>query len=218
MDRSVADYAAEADVSERRVRKLAESGKIDAFKVGRAWIIREPVSKHAQRRKSGGRPLTEESAWELALMLDGYVAESHRPSRARARINQLKHDQSLRDELGAWLVDRAEARHFRAQPGDLGDMREDNRLLATGVSHPDSGLLQAQEHEAYVVRQEFQDVVDDYMLMPSTPDKSNVILRVISGPVAPRAVPRLLIAADLMDRGTAREHAAAREIVEKALL
>ncbi len=217
MRKSVTEYAQETGISVRRVRQLAESGQISAVKLGHAWVVEEPVFKHAQRRAMGGRPLSEESVWELALMLDGYAANSHRPSRARERIANLRRDPRLRGELNAWMVNRAQTGHYKVQPRDLPDLRKDGRLLATGASHPASGLLQAQEHEAYVLVKDLSEVVEDHLLIPSSTGRSNVILRAINAPALPRAVPRLIIAADLLDRGGPREVSAAKEILNEAL-
>ncbi|MGP9503903.1 hypothetical protein ACT3TS_17025 [Specibacter sp. AOP5-B1-6] len=217
MRKSVAKYAQETGISERRVRQLAESGQISAAKLGNVWVIEEPVFTHAQRRAAGGRPLSEESTWELALMLDGYAAKSHRPSRARERIESLRRDPQLRRELNAWMVNRAHVGHFRVQPRDLPDLRGDERLLVTGVSHPASGLLQAQEHEAYVLLSDLPKVVEDYMLIPSSTGRSNALLRAINAHSLPRAAPRLMIAADLLDRGGPREISAAQKILDEAL-
>lgn len=217
MRKSVGEYAQEAGISVRRVRQLAESGQISAAKLGNAWVIEEPVFKHAPRRAAGGRPLSEESTWELALMLDGYAANPHRPSRARERIERLRRDPQLRSELNSWMVNRAHIGHFRVQPRDLPDLRGDERLLPTGASHPASGLLQAQEHEAYILLRDLPEVVHDYLLIPSSAGRANVTLRAINAPALPRAIPRLMIAADLLDRGGPREISAAQEILNEAL-
>lgn len=221
MRKSVAEYAQEAGISVRRVRKLAEDGKIDAEKVGNSWIIQEPSSLLPRDQNEGGRPLSAGSAWELALMLDGYAPISHRPARTRARIEQLRidpsHGRALSAWLSSWLSSRAKAEYFKAQPADLQDLRNDQRLRATGVSHQESGLLQAPEFDAYVDQSDFSRVVEDYMLLPSSPRQANVILRVADLPVAPRAVPRLLVAVDLIDRQGPRELAAAQEILRKTL-
>lgn len=214
---SVAQYAEEAGISVRRVRQLAEIGKIDAEKVGSSWIIQGPILVQPRGAHEGGRPLSEQSAWETALMLDGYAISAHRPARVRERIERLRNDPKLRNSLNAWLSARAQVKHFKVQPADLKDVRSDRRLHATGVSHPESGLLQAQEYEAYVLRSDFSPVVEEYMLMPSHSRQANVTLRVINLPKFPRAVPRLLIAADLIDRQGPRELSAAREILDNVL-
>lgn len=216
MNRSVSEYSAEAHLSERRVRKMAEVGLIAASKVGGTWIIEEPLPDQDQPRRRG-RPLSEASAWNLGLMVEGYSPISPRPSRTHDRIQRLRTDAELRAHLSAWFQHRGDTRYFRAQPADLADLRTDPLLKATGVSHPDSQLLRGQEHEAYVLDTHLQRIIEDYLLIPSARSRANVVLRVTSQPVALRLIPRLLVAADLQDRGGARERAASQQIMDMIL-
>lgn len=224
MERSVAEYAEEAGISERRVRKLAESGQIAARKYGSSWVISEPSVIYASHRQGSGRPLGEAAAWDLALMLDGYMSSSQRRARTRARAILLRsfegeqgYDPQVEKLAMRWLNARATTKYFRAVAGDMNDIRNDPRLQATGVSHPKSGLLQADEFEAYVLRSDYVQVVDDYMLIDTARARTNVTLRVIDATEIPRVIPRLIIAVDLLERGTTREVSAGQHLLEEVM-
>lgn len=223
MEQSVADYALEAGISERRVRALAESGQIVATKYGTSWVISEPSVLYAKHRQGSGRPLNEQGAWDLALILDGHEISSPYRSRARQRAETLRNDAQQHGELTVestlmrWLSSRATRHFLRAVIGDIDDIRADPRLHPTGVSHPDSGLLQAREYDAYVLASDYNDVVDGYLLIDTSPARANVTLRVIHNPEPPTFIPRMMIAMDLLERTTPREVTAARTILTKAL-
>lgn len=206
------------------MRKLAESGQIAARKYGTSWVISEPSVLYASHRQGSGRPLGEAAAWDLALMLDGYMSSSQGRARTKARVILLK---SFKEEHGydpqaeklamRWLNARATTGYFRAIGGDMNDVRNDPRLQATGVSHSKSGLLQAGEFEAYVCRSDYVQVVDDYMLIDTARPRANVTLRVIDAIERPRVIPRLMIAVDLLERGTTREVSAGQDLLEEVL-
>ncbi len=223
MDQSVAEYAQEAGISERRVRMLAEAGQIAATKYGNTWVISEPSPLYAKHRQGSGRPLNEDGAWDLALRLDGYMPISARPSRTEQRITKLKllcnreENERLESTLMRWLSARATTLPLFGSKSEIDEIRRDPRLHATGVSHPDSGLLQADELDAYVTANDRDAVLDDYLLVETTKARANVILRVTDLPEVPRVIPRLMVAIDLLERGTAREVSAAQEILEDVL-
>lgn len=224
MERSVAEYAQEAGISERRVRKLAESGQIAARKYGNSWVISEPSVLYASHRQGSGRPLQEAAAWDLALMQDGYMSSSQGRARTQARAMLLRsfssdkgYDPQLEKLAMRWLHKRATIKYFRAVAGDLNDIRNDPRLQATGVSHPKSGLLQAEEFDAYVLGSESPQIIDDYMLIDTTRTRANVTLRLIDSTKLPRVIPRLLIAVDLLERGTTREVSAGKQLLEESI-
>ena len=224
MERSVAEYAQEAGISERRVRKLAESGHIAAKKYGNSWVISEPSVLYASHRQGSGRPLQEAAAWDLALMQDGYISSPQGRARTQARAMLLRsfssdqgYDPQLEKLAMRWLNGRATTKYFRAVAGDLDDLRSDPRLQATGVSHPQSGLLQAEEFDAYVLASDSHQIIDDYMLIDTPRARANVTLRLMDAPKLPRVVPRLLIAVDLLERGTSREVSAGQHLLEESI-
>ena len=224
MERRVAEYAEEAGISERRVRKLAESGQIAAKKYGSSWVISEPSVLYASHRQGSGRPLGEAAAWDLALMLDGYMSSSQRRARTQARAILLRsfegekgYDPQVEKLALRWLKARAATKYFRAVAGDMNDIRNDPRLQATGVSHPKSGLLQADEFEAYVRRSDYVQVVDDYMLIDAPSARANVILRVVETTELPRVIPRLIVAVDLLEQGTTREVSAGQNLLKEVI-
>lgn len=86
----------------------------------------------------------------------------------RSFSSEQGYDPQLEKLAMRWLHKRATTKYFRAVAGDLNDIRNDPRLQATGVSHPRSGLLQAEELAAYVLGSDSPQIVDDYMLLETT--------------------------------------------------
>jgi hypothetical protein len=124
--------------------------------------------------------------------------------------------------LRSWLPNRAAPRRLHASPADLADLRSDDRVVLSGVSHPASGLLAGNEVEAYVRADDAEDVRDDYLLVEPRPDSPpNVVLHVVDGEQAligrELDLPWLALAADLAERPGAREKDAARQLVRRAL-
>ncbi|WP_411731738.1 hypothetical protein [Paeniglutamicibacter sp.] len=189
MERTTAEYARDAGISERRVRALAEAGHIAARKFGTSWVISEPSVPFTKHRQGAGRPLNEQGAWDLALLMDGYEITSPYRSRAHRRAEAVKatsEDRARSEQtLLRWLSSRAMTHSLRAAAGDLDEIRRDSRLYATGVSHPESGLLQAREYEAYVLASDYEKVTADYMLFKTDRARANIILRVIDADMPP---------------------------------
>lgn len=118
----------------------------------------------------------------------------------------------LSGQLSLQLRNRADRRIFIAAGLDLEDLRVDARVRAAGVSLPIAEIFASDMVEAYVDQQDLDDLVNDYLLDPSRPGRSNVVLHVIPHEVRElaAAVPVdfwLLVAADL------NEHAGAREFL-----
>lgn len=157
-------------------------------------------------------------------MLDGYMSSSKRRARTKVRITLLRsfesekgYDPQIEKLAMRWLNARATTKYFRAVAGDMNDIRNDPRLQATGVSHSSSGLLQADEFEAYVLGSDYVQIVDHYMLIDAARARTNVTLRVVDAIELPRVIPRLIIAVDLLERGTAREVSASQNILKDVL-
>ncbi len=219
---SIPELANRLNVHESRARQLVHSGRIRGQRVGGRWIVDEADAAQYRPGKPAGRPLSERSAWQLMSCfwedsprhsplgyLEPSPVEKHR---LKERINRLQDSPDLIKLLAAWLANRAEKFEFSSSPDDIAELREDKRIHLSGVSHPCSGLLANSEVEAYVRRNELQDVVKDWFLVePSPGRRPNVILR--AAEQVPDELPPLVVAADLAERPGVREQQAAREIL-----
>lgn len=217
---SPAEAAIRLKISERRVRALLEDGRIPAERVSGRWVIAESDVSKYQPGGLAGRPLSEKSAWQLALQ--AWVDASRRAPapelsavekyRANQRLARLKDAPDPLALIRSWLVNRAEKVEFSSSPSDLGQMRDDQRIRLSGVSHPDSGLLANSELEAYVCRKDFDSLIRDWFLVKAAAgQRPNVVLHVADE--IPEKLPPLLVAADLAERAGVREQNAARDII-----
>lgn len=123
------------------------------------------------------------------------------------------------------LARRAERRLYRAAPPDLADLRNDTRLRLAGLSLPEAGMASANLVEAYIDRDDLDDILRYYLLDEARPKKANVILH-----VAPKALSKmiwldsdsdskaffsLLLAADLAEHRDPRSERRAIELLDQ---
>lgn len=231
---SVAEAAERLGVSKQRVLRRIADGSLPADSVGYQWVINEAALVPVAEVSRVGRPLSERSACALiALSVPGgeppaALAASEK-SRARKRLHHLlaravsaspSSEQEFRDVsflLRSMLRNRAGRRLFRASPSDLPDLRQDRRLVLSGLSHPDSGIASGGLVEGYVRDLDLGVVEDDYLLSPGVGDRdANVVLHVFSfaglRDLAHDGAP-LLLAADLVEHRGPREEARAVELL-----
>lgn len=106
--------------------------------------------------------------------------------------------------IRSWLASRAHAVRVEAAPADIESIRDDARLVPSGLSDPRTDLAAATVAEGYIARADVDTFADDHFLTwmsgTSAPTSS---LHVIDAPTRP--VPRLLSAADVIDHGGPRE-------------
>lgn len=221
---SVPELAKRLSVNESRARLLVQSGRIPARRVGGRWVIEEADAAQYRRGVPAGRPLSERSAWQLAWNAWGDAprgmsavdrdlspVERHR---LKQRLERLHGSSDPLPLVCSLLAKRAEKVELSSSPADLKDLREDQRLRLSGVSHRSSGLLSNLEVEAYVNRRDYDALIRDWFLVVSSPgQRPNVILHIAND--VPEQLPPLLIAADLAERPGAREQQAAREILRR---
>lgn len=156
----------------------------------------------------------------LDFMASVFVAEAEklsRSSRDRA-IHRFAAAVEYEDHnaLLVWLSNRGARMMYVAAGSDLPALRADNRLLLSGLSHPDSNLEAPRIAEAYVNRADADAVVTDFWLeKPGVDERPNVILHVV--PVRPPAMSTLLLAADLAEHSGPREVQRAHELVSLAM-
>jgi hypothetical protein len=114
---------------------------------------------------------------------------------------------------------RADRRAYRASPRDLPDLRDDQRVALSGLSHPRSGIASADLVEGYVRASDIDAVVEDHLLSGAASGReANVILRVVTEHAHHAArddMSLLLVAADLSDHCRPREEARAAELLHE---
>jgi excisionase family DNA binding protein len=228
---SVSEAARRLGVGVSRVHQRIADGSLPAVRVGSQWILDEAALPAAAESSKPGRPLSRRSAWALvAVSQDRAAPEPLAPAertRARKRLSCLLASSSVGEPseaevhmvallLRSWLRNRAERHLYRASPRDLPDLRADNRVVLSGLSHPGSGIASGDVVEGYVSADDVGAVMDDYLLSTVPVGKdANVVLHVVSvisfdvaGDIAP-----LLLAADLAEHRGPREELRAVEIV-----
>jgi excisionase family DNA binding protein len=221
---SVAEAAHRLGVSASRVHQRIQDGSLPAIRVGRQWAIDEALLHQVSSRP--GQPLSRRAAWAVLALAatppDEELAASEfvrdlklapsEWSRARKRLADILGAPAPEDLLRAWLRRRAERRVFRASPPDLADIRGDQRLLLSGLSHPESAMASPDVAEGYLARADLDAFVDRYLLVEAADRRGNVVLHVADR--RPEAVWPLLLAADLAEHQQPREAGRARELVE----
>lgn len=212
---SILQLSERLGVSPSRARAIVASGEIIAERVGGHWVVDESDAAKYQPRV--GRPLSGLNAWRMvSYSAGGQLPDAHpmEKSRLHSYWVSLLDSPDPAAKLCSLLAKRAEKAQFSSSPSDLAELREDQRLRPSGVSHPESGLLSNSELEAYVSRKDFEAVVRDWLLVKARAgQRPNVLLHVAED--VPDELPPLLIAADLAERPGVREQQAARDIIRR---
>ncbi|THJ68488.1 helix-turn-helix domain-containing protein [Arthrobacter echini] len=218
---SVNETSARLGITSVRVRQLISAGTLPAVKVGRQYILQEAdVERFSPRRR--GRPASPASAWAfLQYLSEDPSGWSGISSGMRQRHIEWTDDlrrlpSSLRPiHLAALVRARAETRFLSADRHEIPDLLRDQFLTITGVSHPQSGLLNNAEVEAYIREEIFQKFRREWLLVPANPKEANVILHVAQR--LPSALPLAAVAADLAEHRGEREQGQAEQILEDLL-
>lgn len=224
MPLSIPELAKRLNVNESRARHLVQSGRIPGQRVGGRWVIDEADAAKYQSGAPAGRPLSERSAWQLAIYVDAIKHDWESLENCEFRFSPVeKHRVNQRFQrwqsssfslplLRSLLLNRADRWEFSASPGDIAELKSDPRIRPSGVSHPEAGLLANSELEAYVERDDVDGLVKDWFLVKAEPgQRANVVLHVAEE--VPDELPLLVVAADLAERPGAREQQAARALV-----
>jgi hypothetical protein len=236
---SVPQAAAELGVSVARVRQRIDEGSLVAEKLGGRWLV-DLASSGSADRPQRGRPVHPESVWYSLLALR-LAAQVGLPEREGAMVDLLSPElvaeaskispasrnravarlsgaiaREDHDDILAWLRNRGERRVYQAAMADLQPLREDDRLLPSGLSHPDSGMSDPRVAEGYVAVADIDAVVADHWLeRPSIDQRLNVFLHVV--PARPSRIGALLLAADLAEHEGPRERRRAHELLDIAI-
>jgi len=211
---SVREAALRLDSSSRRVLQLIQAGTIPAEKISGVYVIDESL---LPRRRFRGRAMSKRMAWGFISLLSGTdnpVLGATERYRLRQHLHQLLNDDDPSGLLMTWVRNRAERLCFNVQNVALENLRNDPRLVLSGVSDQRSGLSAAHQVEGYVSQDHLSSIIADYLLVPASP--SNVVLHVVDEPhqfPAPAPVRVGLVMADLADYCMAREDARVKEMM-----
>jgi len=227
---SVPEAAARLGVVAQRVRQRIQDGSLPAERVGGQWIIDEKDLDRISDFNAPGRPLSERSAWALVAAVEDNTVLLHSlsapdRSRARARLRRLAatHLDDPRESLrllSVFMRNRAARRCCLIAQRDLKDLRNDQRLRISGLSHPESGLASGDVVEGYLSVDDLDDVIQDYLLRDVDRDRANVFLHVVSSaidqslPLLGHAWDSMLLAADLSEHEGPRERHRAMELLD----
>jgi len=212
---SVPEVAERLGVSERRVQQRIADGSLPAERISGRWIV--PASAIRGVSSVPGRPLGSTMAWGVLgyltardYKMEPYLRSSERHA-ARQYANKLRHERYPAPLMRAWLKKRSERRLLRAAPPDRSDLRNDERMRLSGLSLPEAGIVAGDIVEAYISPNLFDDVVNDYFLVPAASGEANVILHVADALVAPASP--AVIAADLAEHNGPREDGRVEELL-----
>ncbi|HEX3828275.1 MAG TPA: helix-turn-helix domain-containing protein [Sporichthyaceae bacterium] len=211
MEVSVAEAAARLGVSSRRVRQRIARGHLAARRVGRVWVLEEAQLGRSERV---ARPMSARVAWAFLDMLDGGRGEGvSQPEQSRLRKKrELLRNGDAASLLRSWLPNRADVARYVAARADLPALREDSRLVRSGLSDLRSGLAAAGFVEGYVSAGDLDALVNEYLL--SQQGRPNVVLHVLGDRSLPDPVPLPVLLADLADHDGPRESAAVERLIK----
>jgi hypothetical protein len=214
MEVGVHEAALTMGVSDRRARAMLAAGQLPGRQVAGRWLVEEA---NLPRSRASARPMSPRIAWALIGLLSGDDPHDVEPS----ELTRLRHKRhQLHDAAGAprllrsWLPRRAERRQLSIAQRDLDDLRNDPRVLLSGISDPRSELSSAGEVELYVARSDLEVLSRDYLL--SVRGRPNVTAHVIDRSL-PAVAPVGLVVADLADYDRPREDKRAMELLRTAV-
>lgn len=220
---SIPEAARSLELSPARVRMLASRGQLPAAKIADRWVVeRSAVEQRRKEKPSRGRNFTPRNAWAVLTLASGGDAPRLDPS-VRSRLRKALILEGLRD-LAPRLRDRAGLLRYRAHPGEIPYVLEDEALMRTGISAAGSlslDLLPGREADGYLAQSQLQDFIARHALSPAEID-GNVQLRVVPDEVwssfglGGRAVaPTAAVALDLADEFDPRSKAAGKKLLQR---
>ena len=209
--RSVAEYLG---VSDRRVRQLIDSGALPAQRLGGRYIIEE---YRVPRSRPTTRPMSPRISWAFIDMLSGKrpsgISNSER-TRLKDKYERLLAMDDPADLLRSWLRKRDQLLFLQVNPRDVAAVREDPRLVPSGISDDRSCLSAGQEAEGYVHPRDVADLRARYLMVDRLP--TNVWLHVVERTI-PRPAPLGLVLADLASHDSPREDQRVLELLRDSL-
>lgn len=218
---SVHEAARVLKVSPTRVRAMASRGQLPAEKIVDRWVVERSAVEQRRRQKAlSGRRFTPRNAWGVLLLASGEDAPDFNPS-VRSRLKRSLALEGLK-ALAPRLHGRAAVSSYKAHPGEIPYVLEDEALVRSGVSAAGSlqlGLLAGREADGYLAQSQLQSFISEHALSPAGVD-GNVRLRGVPDDVWPtlrgRSVaPQAAVALDLADELDPRSQAAGKELLRK---
>lgn len=220
---SVPEAARLLNLSPARVRLMASKGQLPAAKIADRWMVeRSAVEQRRRQKPLRGRLFTPRNAWAILMLASSEEAPALDPAN-RSRLRRAVGLEGL-EQLAPRLRGRAEVSNYKAHPGEIPYVLEDEALLPSGVSAASSvkaGLLPGREADGYIPRSRLRSFVANHALSPADVN-GNVRLRVVPADVwrslelDGRAVaPPAAVALDLAEEHDPRSRAAGREVVRE---
>lgn len=210
---SVSEYAARQNISPRRVQAMIRDGQLTADRIGGRYVI---ADRELNRSPNVARPMSARMAWAFIDVLSGDKprgVSANERVRLRAREGKLRGSSSPAQLLRSWLSGRAERQEYRIAPADIVDFRSDPRFHASGISDERSFLSAASEAEGYVIREDLDELAEDFLLIES--DAPNVFLHVCEAEYVARAGGIGALLADLAEHRGPREDGRVESILRE---
>lgn len=215
---SVQEAARRLGASPAWVRRMAASGEIPAYRLGREWAVDERGLGRVRPRRRG-RPLGARASWLFLGALSGEALNLPPASRVEAKRARDRAAAAKANGMGSVDVSpRADLRRFSGTPVQVMALISDRRVVRSGISAAfalGSDLLDsAREFEGYVRERDLRALVKDLNLEAAPiGDRGRVLLRV-PRPVWPFVAgaviaPRGVVAADLSEASDPRSQEAA---------
>lgn len=178
---SIAEAARELGRDPSRVRSLVASGQLPGVRIGKSWAIdRAEVARRKRDRPGAGRPFEPHNAWALLFLAsDLEVDWIETASLWRLRNALALHGmQELRPRLRL----RADLRRYRAHPGEISYLADDDALVRSGISAAGAyglDLVPGAEVDGYVATRDLERFERDHALQPAESGEANVAVRVV---------------------------------------
>jgi len=202
---------------------MASRGQLPAKKIADRWFIERSAVEQRRRQKAfRGRRFTPQNGWGILMLASGEGAAQLDAS-VRSRLKRVLALQGL-GALAPRLRERANLLEYKAHPGEISYVLDDETLMRTGISaagplHLD--LLPGREADGYLSRSQLQSFITRHALAPADID-GNIQLRVVPDEVwssfglGDRYVaPRAAVALDLADELDPRSQATGKELLRE---
>jgi len=202
---SISEAAKALGLSPSRVRVLAVRGQLPGAKLGDRWFVERAAVE--RRRRNGafeGRRFSSRNAWATLSLASGEEVDWIDPG-IRSRLKRALALEGLA-KLGPRLAQRANELSFRAHPGEISYLLEDQALALSGISAAGDlgfGLVSGREADGYVSAAELDAFATRHALVPAGIE-GNVRLRVVPAEAGSflagrRVAPRAAVALDLAE-------------------
>lgn len=218
---SIAEAASLLELSAARVRAMVARRQLPAVKVGGRWLVERSVVEQRRRAEAPrGRRFTPRNAWALLLLASDEDAPELDPS-VRSRLRRALALEGL-GALAPRLRDRSSVSNYKAHPGEIPYLLDDDALVPTGISAAGSmglGLLASREADGYIARSQLSSFIAKHALS-SAGIEGNVRLRAVPDEawreLERRSVaPVAAVALDLADEPDARSRAAGKKLLRQ---